>query len=119
MNLENWVITLSIAVVALAFVAGVIFMILVLISLKKTLQTTNELTADLKEKVDTFDPIFRVVSHLNEAIERKTDQLSREVDHVERELKSHERPTRLNTALEIAEWSLIGLSMWKKIKERR
>lgn len=112
----NWFIAVSVGVVAIAFVALIIFVIMTLISLRKMVD-------DLDTRVRTFDPLLRVVNKAGNAIERKTahiKQLSDEIED-EEEVVRHEsrRGSAVNTAMEVAEWALIGMALWDKIKEKK
>jgi uncharacterized protein YoxC len=110
---ENWMIAISVLVIAIAFIILVIFVILALVSLKR-------MTNDLNQKVHAFDPIFRVVSKAGDVIERKTEK---QLADVEAAAASQERELRrnggVNTAMEVAEWAMVGLALWQKIKEKR
>lgn len=110
-----WLIAISIGIVALAFVALVVFVILALLSLR-------QMVNDLDNKVRSFDPLFRVVSKAGSAIEKKASkirQLSEEVEGSIPEERHPQAERAVNTAMEVAEWALIGLALWQKIKERR
>ncbi len=110
-----WIISISIGIVALAFVALVIFLGVTLLSLRRTI-------VDLDDKVHAFDPLFRVVSKTGEAIERKTShvrQLSREVEESIDDESERRKERVLNTALEVAEWTLVGVALWQKLRERK
>lgn len=119
---ESWVIALSIGIVALMFVLLVIFLVITLVSLCRTLKTANSICADLEAKVHSFDPLFNVVHHMGDAVEKRTGsvrQLADEVNQSAAQAKEQKTNSILNTALEVAEWTLIGLALWKKVKERR
>lgn len=89
---------ISIAVIALAFLALVIFLILTLVSLRKSLQLTNETLEDLHlqvndlteettkilkssndivtniyDKMKAFDPLFQSIHNVSDTIEDATD----------------------------------------------
>jgi uncharacterized protein YoxC len=111
----NWLIVASICLVALAFVALVIYLILTLLSLRRMVR-------DLDDKVHSLDPIFRVVAKAGSAIEKKAThmrQLSEEIEDSTSYECSRRRDRPVNTAMEVAEWALIGMALWQKIKERR
>lgn len=116
MTWEYWLISISIGVVALAFVALVVYLIKMLVSIKGMVD-------DLDQKVHSFDPYFRLVNKAGNVIEKKASnikQLSEEVEEeVQYERREKARDTTVNTALEVAEWTLLGLALWQKIKERR
>lgn len=115
MLLDNWIISLSIAIVALAFVALVVFLGITLLSLRKTL-------SDVDEKIHSLDPLFRVVSKTGDAIEKKANRVRFLAQEVEEQLEEEveERNTsKLNTAVEIAQWTLVGVALWQKLRDRR
>lgn len=115
MSVDSWIISISIGVIALAFVALVIFLGMTLLSLRRTI-------VDLDDKIHSFDPLFRVVSKTGNAIERKAShvrQLSDEVDDSITDEQQQRRDRILNTALEVAEWTLVGAALLQKIRERK
>lgn len=107
---ENWLVATSVGVIAIAFVVLVVYVIL-------ALKTTQSMLRDLDLKIHSFDPLFRIVSKAGLVIEKKATQ---ELEDVEEALaKEPRRSTSVNTAMDVAEWALIGVSLWQKIKERR
>lgn len=115
MGSEGWLIAISIGVIALAFVALVIFVILALLSMRRMVQ-------DLDDKVRTFDPLFRVVNKAGNAIERKASKIKQLSEDVEEEVcieRECRRDSTVNTAMEVAEWALIGMALWQKIREKK
>jgi uncharacterized protein YoxC len=115
MTAENWVITVSIGVVALACVALIVYLILALLSVRRMVQ-------DLDEKVRTFDPLFRVVNKAGCAIERKASKIKQLSEEVEEECVTSHSPRKegaVNTVMEVAEWALIGMALWQKLRERK
>ena len=112
---EHWLIALSIVIVAIAFVVLVVFVVLALRSMR-------QMVMDLEEKVHSFDPLFRVVSKAGRAIEKKASnvkQLSEDFDAPVRENSELRSSRAVNTAMEVAEWAMIGMALWQKIKEKR
>lgn len=120
---ESWVIALSIGIVALAFVALVVFLIMTLVSLRETLKTTNEMCADLEQKIHAFDPVVRVVSEVGSTVEKCVHKIKHAADESQPCPCCHPNhgkvESRVNTVLEVAEWAVVGLALWQKIKERR
>ena len=119
---ETWVIALSIGVIALMFVVLSVFLVILLVSLRRTVKTANSICTDLEGKIHAFDPVFNVVSGIGHAVEKRTAcvrQLSKEVEESVVQEKQEREAGVLNTALEVAEWTLIGMALWQKIKERR
>ncbi len=110
-----WIISISVCIVAVAFVALVIFLGVTLLSLRHTI-------SDLDDKIHSFDPIFRVVSKTGDVIEKKTSrmyQISEEAERSIHDRVEEKRERIMNTALEVAEWTLVGVALWQKIRERK
>lgn len=115
MSVEYWIIAISIGIVALAFLALVVFLVVTLLSLRRTI-------VNLDNKIHAFDPLFRIVNKTGEVIERKTNhiaQLSHEIEESAIEAERHHKDRILNTAMEVAEWTLVGVALWQKIRERK
>lgn len=111
----NWIVGASIGVAALAFLLLVIFLAITLMNVSKTVR-------DLDEKVRSLDPYFRLANKVGEAIEKRAycaRQLREELDEEYEEHVETLTKTRVNTAMEIAEWALVGWALLKKCKERR
>lgn len=115
---EHWVIGLSIAVVALAFAALVVFLILTLntvrVSLKETdklIRDTNQVVVDIERKIHSFDPIFKQVSKFGHSIEHAAETV---------EIQKQEKVDKtVNTLMEVVEWGVLGASLWKKFMDKR
>jgi uncharacterized protein YoxC len=114
MTAESWIISISVGLVALACVALIIYLILALLAVRKMI-------LDLDEKVRTFDPLFRVVNKAGSAIEHKAAKIKQLSEEVEEEYSSStpKKDKAINTAMEVAEWALIGMALWQKIRERK
>ncbi|MFZ0564603.1 MAG: hypothetical protein WAM28_00170 [Chlamydiales bacterium] len=120
--MSSWVIAISCAVVALMFLLLVVFLIITLVSVCRTLKTTQSICADIESKIHAFDPLFHVVSGVGQAVEKRAcnvQQLAEDVDKSCARDKSQKTEGILNTALEVVEWGLIGVSLLKRIKDRR
>jgi uncharacterized protein YoxC len=116
MTWEYWLIAISIGVFALAFLGLVIFLAITLMSVRATVKNVDH-------KVHSFDPLFRVVNKAGCAVERKASKVKQLSEDVEEEIVDLARDKRkervVNTAMEVAEWALIGLALWQKIKQER
>jgi len=104
---ENWLVAVSIGMIAIAFVVLIIFVILALLAMRR-------MVMDIDQKVHSFDPLFRVVSKAGSVIERKAAKAKQFSEDVEPRGGSG-----INTAMEVAEWAMIGLALWQKIREKR
>ena len=148
------IIEISVAVVGLAFVALVIYLIMMIKSLRvtlgqvnqtlvearkqlgdvggqaqKILEHTNQVSFDIKNKVEAFNPIFNAVSNAGEILEHKTFAIKKEFfasEHEEGHKQSslHEEKKSSQTegvlaAAAILELAGIGVRLWQKFKKRR
>lgn len=115
MSIDSWIISISVGIVALSFVALVIFLGITLLSVRRTIE-------DVDDKLHSFDPLFRIVSKTSGAIEKKTCRAIELAEEEEEALidEEQERKARvLNKALEVAEWTLVGVALWQKLRERK
>ncbi len=130
MTSQEWIIGISVAIVALAFLALVIYLIRTLIAVKNSLEETEKLLfesrvliVDVETKLKALNPLFHLVEHLGET--KKKDlgatihHLSDEVHESIREEKEQliQRTTR--TIMDVLEWGLVGVTLWKKFKGRK
>lgn len=115
---EHWIIAISVGIVAIAFVVLVVYVILALLSMR-------QMVDDIDRKVQSFDPLFRVVSRAGKAIEKKASHVKELADDYDEpplseRLTGERRSSKaVNTAMEVAEWAMIGMALWQKIRERR
>jgi uncharacterized protein YoxC len=113
---EHWLIAVSIGIIAIAFVVLVIYVILALLSMKKMVN-------DFDQKVHSFDPLFRILTKAGTVIEKKTDKELAEVEEEMLRERAAPQPAHkrngMHAAIEVAEWALVGLTLWQKIRERR
>lgn len=114
----NWIISVSIAVAVLAFVILVVFLCITLFSVRKTLATsdalleeTKDIVDDLQHKIHAFDSLFRAVSNVGGAVEKKVT--------VATEALEERETSRTNLVTDALEFALLGVTLWQKIKERR
>ncbi|MCC5832713.1 MAG: hypothetical protein JJU12_06695 [Chlamydiales bacterium] len=115
MSAEFWIISISIAVVAIAFVALVIFLAVTLLSVRKTV-------ADVDDKIQAFEPFFRIVSKTGDVVEKKAKRSLEHAAEMEEEMRKEaleQRDRILNTAVEVAQWTLVGVALWQKLRERK
>lgn len=144
------VIEISIAVIALAIVALVAAIIALTVAVHKTLiqvdhtlvevrkqleevgekaaHTMNhasQVSFDLKNKMESLDPIFHVLSNVGEYLEHKTFSLKEEAlpaSHVRKlDLSENDEvtaPRESIKAADVFEFIDIGLRLWQKIKKR-
>jgi uncharacterized protein YoxC len=148
------IIEISVAVIAIAFVILVVYLIMMIKALRVTLgqvnqtlietrkqlgevglqaqkvmEHTNQISFDLKHKVEAFTPIFNAVTNAGEILEHKTSALKKEFLSSENEeidlsgLHSGKKKTyqalNLVTVAAILELAGIGTSLWQKLKKRR
>jgi uncharacterized protein YoxC len=122
------IIEISVAVISVAFVALVIYLIVMMKTLRKTLgkvdqtleeakmaiQQTQLLEADLRKKMGTLDPLFNSVENVGDILECKTAAY--------KELKSHslreEDSDQINVA-DLVALAGLGIRLWNKFNKRR
>lgn len=147
------IIEISVAVIALAFVILVIYLIsltkaLILTSHQinhillegkkkieemggqaaKIIEHTNQVSFDVKRKIESLNSIFNTLSNVGEVLEHKTADLKKkalfssgkenervEIDSSE---KLHLPPHELNKVADILELTCIGIRLWQKIKKK-
>lgn len=148
------IIEISVGIIALAFVVLVIYLITMIKALRitmgqvnqtlvearkqlgevggqaqKVMEHTNQISYDLKQKVEAFNPIFNAVTYAGEILERKTSSIKKEFLASEEEdesssLNFEEKKKSTQTqgllaAAAILELAGIGVQLWQKLKKRR
>lgn len=149
------IIEISVAVIAIAFVVLIIYLITIIRALRNTLgqvdqtlvevrkqlsevggqaqkvmEHTNQMSFDLKRKVESFHPIFNAVNNAGEILEHKTSILKKDFfnfssgkcdlsDESFEEKKKFYQAQGLTTVATILELASIGLCLWQKLKKRR
>ena len=135
-------IEISVFIIAIAFLALVIYLIVTLVQINETLtqlrqnfgqlshETTkllshaNGLSGDIQRKMEAFNPLFNAFSNIGSLAEKKTSQYKQANRH------SHKAPheddeenveTEYTSARVLDALELIGrgISLWQNIKYRR
>lgn len=148
------IIDISIAVIAAAFVVFVIFLVLVLHVLRKTLhqvnrtlvdlrgqlddmggqtkkviEHTNQISFDLKRKMESLNPVFNSVSNLGDILEQKTLHMkkvalaSSHKEHKSSDLESSKEEETLLSQEEVNVADILELvgivaRLWHKLKNK-
>lgn len=109
------IIDISVAVIAAAIVILTIFLIIVLLTINKTLR-------HIHYQLESFDSLLRSVSNVGDVLEQTTDQLKEKVDRIsccpdeiEHRIQKQDIPTKVADALTL---TAIAISLWQKIKKR-
>ena len=140
------IIEISIAVIAVAFVILVVYLIIALKSLSETLlqvnetlketrpkieeltaesvkflRNTNEISGNLQLKMESLDPLFRIVSLVGnqaaESVERfRSPKNAASIDE-EEELASPSKSQ--NKIFDLMEWIAVGVNLLLSLKKRR
>lgn len=116
MTVESWLIGISVAVIAIAFLILVIFLVKVLLELKKSLNNTNAIVLDVEKKLHSFDPLFKTISNVTYALEKQADSSLKHL--AENEERDPKFQRTANTVLEFAEWGLVGIALLQKLRKR-
>lgn len=117
----SWIIGISVAVVAIAFVVLVIFLIRVLLELKVSLKNTNAIVVDVEKKLHSFDPLFNAVNSISSAVERQAACVKHCADELSQEAMSHREHKVEKTThrvLEVVEWALVGVALLQKLRKK-
>jgi uncharacterized protein YoxC len=145
------ILDISVAVIALAFVALVVYLIVLTKALRvtfsqvnqtlvevrrqlgevggqaqKIMEHTNQISFDVKQKVEAFNPIFNAVAHAGEILEHKTSALKKEylassheeshASHFSEEKKKTSQEQGIITIAAIFELAGVGMRLWQKLK---
>jgi uncharacterized protein YoxC len=136
------IIEISVAVIALAFVALVIYLILTLSALrvtltqvnqtlshgrrhldtiseeaKKVMEHTNRISVNVQHKVEAFNSLFNAFANLGEVFEKKTSHFKERMDEsTSSHFTHHPTVEKVGTALELVGQ---GIRLWQKLKQRR
>lgn len=138
---------ISFLIIAIAFAILVVFLVLFIVSLRKTLKRVDQsivilqkkvnelghepqelihnasaITADIYGKLRYLDPLFRTVHNLGESLETKTSRFKEKTFWVpNRKLGEptfeEEEGHKQSTASDVLEWALLGINIWKKFKK--
>lgn len=123
------ILEISIAVIAVAFAALVIYLICLTVALRKTLgkinltldeakmaiQQTHLIEVDLRRKMESLDPIFNSVENIGDIIESKTSDY-KELNCISQ--KSEEESDQIIVA-DLINLAGIGIRLWNKFSKRR
>lgn len=147
------VIDISVAVIAFAFAVLVIYLIVMIMALRRTLfqvnqtlievrkqldevggnaakvlEHTNQVSFDLKRKMESIDPLFNAFSNVGEFLEHKTFSLKRgsfnashhekKLSNIEPAAEEEDAPGGSFKAADVVDFIDIGLRLWQKIKKR-
>lgn len=149
------VIEVSLAVIAVAFVLLVIYLIVTLKTLKLTLNQVgyfifdarkqldemgveakkaidhaNQISVDLKYKMDTLNPLFQSVENIGEVLEGKAETFKKKFEQIRTinsisPLNIHRRDLSEDLTgpkaivPDILELASLGIRLWQKLKKRR
>lgn len=138
------IIEICIAIIALAFVALVITVIVLAKGFQKTLvevnqtlaevrkeldglggktskviEHTNQVSYDLKRKLESLDPIFNTLFNVGDFLEHKTFALRKEALASTHETLDETASQESIKAGDVLELMDIGIRLWQKIKKRR
>lgn len=144
---------ISVAVLAIAFAVLVVAIIILIIALRrtlfqvnktlaetrkqleeiggdaaKTMEHANQISYDVKRKIEALDPFFNAFSNIGEFVERKTFSLrGRSPGSAHEEKKqmyedsfeaSEEASNESVKASDVLDFVDVGLRLWQKIKKR-
>lgn len=119
------IIEISVAVIAAAFVALVIYLIILMSTLrqnlrqtKRILETTDEISLDLRNKMEALDPFFHTLTNLGEVLENKTELFKRYViNPIEPEARLKQDANE-DFEKDILQFAGSGIRLFKNLKRR-
>ena len=123
----NFIIVISIALATIAFLILVVFLVMTLLALIKSLKKTeklveqsNDIARNVNEKLHVLDPLFNGVRRVNRIVEKQIEEPLHFAEEVE-ERCEHKREERVEVAasiLEFVEWGLVGLALVMKARKK-
>jgi uncharacterized protein YoxC len=134
-------------IISLSFFVLVIYLILLIVSLRKTLSkvnrsmvllqkrveelghqprdlihTINAISADVYGKLRSLDPLFRSLHNVGEGVENKTKSFKEKTFWVpgrEKLRDEFQDEDDHGTASDLLDWALLGVNIWQKFKKKR
>lgn len=115
------IIEISVAVIAAAFVLLVVYLIILIRSLRVTLSQIDHLSREINGKTESLTPFFNALNQTGQILEKKAANLKKDYDYCLEEEYDREECEKKNLIVATAAIELmgIGLSAWQKIKKRR
>ncbi|MEZ5315039.1 MAG: DUF948 domain-containing protein [Chlamydiales bacterium] len=111
MSTDSLIISISVAIVACAFIAIVIFLAIILLSLRRTI-------LDMDDKIQAFAPLARFIFKIGDLVEKKEKGMSESEDEISK--KAFKKKDRcLDAVIEVVRWALVGVAIWQKLKEKK
>ncbi len=119
------IIEISIAVIAVAFVVLVIYLIILMSEVKnnlrrvrKILGNTDDISLDLRNKMDALNPFFQTLANLGEITEKETTSLKNRLSTPLEEKAASPRSDDDFTQ-DVLEFAGSGIRLLKNLKRRR
>lgn len=126
------IIEISVAIIALAFVVLVIYLIMTLKETQKVLKNVNLMSYDINEKVNTLNPLFKTIENVGQVLEKKTNNFKHRAlskmdstdyqDWVNNNEPKEEReaPDEVSAIVsDLVDLTSIGVRLWQTYKKRR
>ncbi len=112
-------IEISIAVIALAFVVLVIYLVITLWSVHKTLCELRKTLLSAQCKMDALDPLFKATSLVGDkALECAQRWRTHKCD-IDPDEQQRAAPSSKDKLVDIVEWLALGLTLWLNVKKGR
>lgn len=114
-------IEISVAVIAVAFVLLVLYLIILIRSLRVTLSQVDHLIHEINGKTESLTPFFNALNQTGQILEKKAANLKKNCDHCLEEECDRDEFEKKSLIAASAAIELMGicLSAWQKIKKRR
>lgn len=112
MFVENLIIAISLGIIAIMFITLAIFAIVTLLAIRKVIINVND-------KIHSFDRFFRNFERNDSDSEERVCCRRCHNSSEKEEFFDHRKERILNTALEVADWAILGIALWQRLKERK
>lgn len=119
------IIEISVAIIAFTFVVLVIYLIVLIVSLrenlrqvKKILESANDISSDLRNKMESLDSIFHTITNLGDILEHETASFKQYVTSPLEVEASIKQECELKKISDVFEFVGMGIRLWKKLKRR-
>lgn len=130
---DVWMIDIGILLIAIAFVALVIFVIIALLAITKSIKHANKALGEIEKDIeDLSHESVKLIQHTNTVL-GALDPYCHIAKRMGQKVESYIAPTQdeespppsskkeevSQTIIEVAEWALIGVTLFERFRTRR
>jgi uncharacterized protein YoxC len=85
----------------------------------KTVAHVNQITENIKTKLEMTTPLFTSIAKTGQLMENALDKMNQEIEKPQKIISFSEEPQKKFNIQDWIEWLALGVILWKKIKRRR